>query len=79
VQWPTITYASSGEASKDLEGRSSRLSDAVGHLPGLLNGSCVVTPLRSGQTFSPGRRTVSVDGAGSGGNDFAMVHRTSAG
>lgn len=40
--------------------------------PALLNGPCVVTPFLSGQTYTPSQRNVSVDGASSAGNDFAM-------
>jgi len=40
--------------------------------PALLSGPYVVTPSLSGQTYPPSQRGVSVDGASSAGNDFAM-------
>lgn len=77
----TISPASAGNGTTvSLSGRAS--ASATGNGSGnysfsaLVNGSYIVTPSRSGYTFSPSAQTVSVSGSEVSGIDFTGAQQT---
>ena len=66
------TVSLSGPASASATGNSSGNYS----FSGLANGTYIVTPSRSGYTFSPSAQTVSVSGSGVSGIDFSGAQQT---